>query len=100
MKYRLNSTEQETIIRYSRDESSATVYTSDRLVMARLDKLTQQFPDDYKCIWSDPQILGDGLSMGKKYTLTNKKRVRFTKPASRAQRAAGKANLAKINSKA
>lgn len=36
--------EQETVIQFNRDETNATIYTSDRTVMTRLNK----FPDTYQ----------------------------------------------------
>lgn len=81
--YRLPLAEQETTVTMTRDDKTARIYTSDRLVMAKLDKLCAEFPETYKCIWVDDQIMGDGLPMGKKYEV-NKKYVKFRKPVSQA----------------
>ena len=42
--------EQETIINYNAAEQTATVYTSDKTVMRRLDALVKGFPDHYRLI--------------------------------------------------
>lgn len=81
LNYRLPSDEQETVISHNRAGKMARIYTSDRLVMPKLDKLCREHPNVYKCVWSDPQILGDGLPMAKKYEV-EKKYVRPRKPMS------------------
>lgn len=40
--------EQETIISFNAGEQTATVYTRDRAVMRKLDRLAAEFPDIYK----------------------------------------------------
>lgn len=40
--------EQETIINFNAGEQTATVYTRDRAVMRKLDRLAVEFPDIYK----------------------------------------------------
>lgn len=99
LSYRLSLSEQETHISFTRDSDTANVYTSDRLEMAKLDKLARTFPNHYKIVWVDSQILGDGQPMGKKYTVP-KRYIRYGKPASDAQRAASARSIARINSKA
>ena len=42
--------EQETIINYNAGEQTATVYTRDKAVMRKLDRLVADFPDIYKLI--------------------------------------------------
>lgn len=91
MNYKLTLAEQETSVTMTRDEDMARIYTSDRLVMARLDKLCAEFPETYKCIWIDSQIVGDGLPMSKKYEV-RKKYVKFRKPLSTAAIAANARN--------
>lgn len=46
----LTRLEQETVINFNAGEQSATVYTRDKAVMRKLDKLTEEFPDSYKQI--------------------------------------------------
>ena len=46
----LKRIEQETIINFNVAEREATVYTSDKATMRKLDALVTEFPDIYKCI--------------------------------------------------
>ena len=46
----LKRIEQETIINFNVAEREATVYTSDKTTMRKLDALVTEFPDIYKCI--------------------------------------------------
>lgn len=79
--YRLRAQEQETTITITRDEDFARIYTSDRRMMARLDALAREYPEEYKVTWADHQIMGDNLPMGKRYAV-RRKLVRFAKPVS------------------
>lgn len=97
LNYRLSFAERETTFVHCRADSDATIYTSDRARMAKLDKLCAKFPGVYQCVWTDTQILGDGLPMGKRYSVPSKL-IRFGKPASEAQKAAGREKAAKMNS--
>lgn len=81
LNYRLPSDEQETVISHNRAGKMARIYTSDRLVMPKLDKLCREHPNVYKCVWVDSQILGDGLPMAKRYEV-EKKYVRHRVPIS------------------
>ena len=45
---KLSRYEQETIVNYNAGEQTATVYTRDRTVMRKLDRLVADFPDTYK----------------------------------------------------
>lgn len=45
--------EQETTISYSRDDDTATVYTSDRTVMTKLDKLAYDSTTPWICYKTD-----------------------------------------------
>ena len=47
---RLTRYEQETIINFNAGEQKATVYTKDKAVMRKLDKLAEEFPEIYKQI--------------------------------------------------
>lgn len=106
--YNLNKIEQETIINtdndntsimYDRSEPMASVYTADRNRMKKLDKLCEQYPDVYTCYWVDDLIMKDGKPRGKKYSFPTRF-LKFSKPASKAQIEAARANMSKINSKA
>ena len=46
----LSRYEQETVVNYNAEEQTATVYTRDRTVMRKLDRLVADFPDTYKLI--------------------------------------------------
>ena len=47
---RLTRYEQETIINFSADDQTATLYTRDPVVMRKVDALVVEYPDIYKCI--------------------------------------------------
>ena len=95
--YRLSKAEQELTLTVCRADDDVRVYTSDRVYMRKLDKLCETFPDVYKCSWVDGQVLGDALPMGKRYTFP-RRFLRFASPPSEAQRAAARANAAKMHS--
>lgn len=67
--------EQETIISFSRDGSSADVWTSDTTMMTKLDKRCIESPNEYKCVEVGKSL--DGLLTNKRYTIKNKKLVSF-----------------------
>ena len=78
MKYYLRTDEQETTITITRGVDDALIYTSDRLMMTKLDRRCKELPDVYKCIWDDTQIMGDKKPMGKRYSCPAKL-IRFGK---------------------
>jgi len=82
--------EQETSIVWDEAEQIAHIYAASPVSMRKLDKLVEEFPDVYKCVWTDK----DGSA--KKYTVA-KKYIRFGKPASEAKLAAVANNLKKRN---
>ncbi|MBQ8234807.1 MAG: hypothetical protein IJZ36_04425 [Bacilli bacterium] len=43
----LSRWEQETVVNYNNEEKTATVYTADPVVMRKLDKMVDKFPEDY-----------------------------------------------------
>ena len=47
---KLTRYEQETIINFSADDQTATLYTRDPAIMRKIDALVIEFPDIYKCI--------------------------------------------------
>lgn len=97
MDYRLSTQEQELTLTAVRADDVVTCYTSDRVYMRKLDKLHQEFPDVYRLVWTDSQIMGDGAPMGKRYQFP-RRYLRFGKPASEAQQAARRANAVKMRS--
>ena len=44
----LTKYEMETVVNYNAGEQTATVYTRDKSVMRRLDRLVADYPDSYK----------------------------------------------------
>ncbi len=42
--------EMETLVNYNAGEDRATVYTADKAVMRRMDKLVSEFPEQYKLL--------------------------------------------------
>ncbi len=49
----LTKYEQVTIINFNAGEQEAVVYTRDKTVMRRLDKLSKDYPDIYRIVESD-----------------------------------------------
>lgn len=85
--------EMETHITWNAEEKIATVYTCDPTTIRKLDKLVEQCPGVYSCIWE-----GENPT-AKKYTVPARY-VRFGKPISEAQAAAGREKMLKIHSAA
>ena len=46
----LTKYEMETVVNYNAGEQTATVYTRDKSVMRRLDRLVADYPDTYKLL--------------------------------------------------
>lgn len=78
MAYALSREERETLIRWNMAEKSVVIDTADPAVIRRLDKLAVDHPQVYACTRSD-ETYG-----AKRYTLCDKRYVRFGKPASEA----------------
>ena len=87
----LSRYEQETIVNYNAGEQTATVYTRDRTVMRKLDRLAADFPDTYKLIGQ--------TDIDKTYSLP-KSYVSYCKPRkiSDEQRKRAREQMLKINS--
>lgn len=83
--------EQETIINFNAGEQTATVYTRDRAVMRKLDRLVAEFPDTYK--------LTGQTDIDKTYAMP-KSYVSYRKPRrlSDEQREQARLRMEKINS--
>lgn len=88
----LSRYEQETIINYNAGEQMATVYTRDKAVMRKLDRLVAEFPDIYK-------MTGDS-GIDKTY-LMPKSYVNYRKPKklNKEQREQARRKMIEINSK-
>jgi hypothetical protein len=67
--------EQETTINYNREEKTADVWTSDRTVMTKLDRLCETAPENYRCI--DIAKTRDGELISKQYTIADKSLLSF-----------------------
>lgn len=70
----LSRYEQETVINYNNEESFASVYTRDPVIIRKLDKLCDKYPDAYKLVCED--------DISKTYEFS-KKLVRFGAPVTR-----------------
>ena len=68
----LSRYEQETVVNYNAGEQTATVYTRDRTVMRKLDRLAADFPDTYKLIGQTD--IDKTYSMPKSYVTYRKPR--------------------------
>ena len=90
---RLTRYEQETIILMNAGDKKATVYTADRTVMRRLDKLVKAYPDIYRIESED--------DVSKTYTMP-KTYVSYRKPRaiSEAKRQQARGMMRKINRRA
>ena len=84
--------EQETIIRWAADESTATISTSNPAIIRRLDKLTEIAPEAYSRIFELSEIRDARYSMPVKL-------LRFGKPASEARREINRRNGALLAEK-
>lgn len=69
------SEEQETTISYCRNEQGAEVWTSDRTVMTKLDRLTRDAPDSYSLQAADKDA--SGLICSKTYYIKSKSLLSF-----------------------
>ena len=87
---KLTRYEQETIINFSADDQTATLYTRDPVVMRQLDALVTEYPDIYKCIGE--------TDIDKTYSMP-KSRISYRKPRhlSEKQRNAARERMMKIN---
>lgn len=82
--------EAETTVTFSDADRMVNIYSASPVVMRRLDRLCENFPDVYKCIWTE-----DG-GTAKKYTVGDKKYIKFGKPASEAMKQRGRDFAAKM----
>ena len=78
--------EMETSIVWDDEEKVAHIYTSSPVSMRKLDKLCEQFPEEYRRIWEERA--GERVTAAK-YEVPSK-RIRLGKPASEAKREAAR----------
>ena len=87
----LSAYERETIINYNMADQDATIYTHDKKMIARLEKLSAKFPDDFKRKSQSPS--GDATY------IFPKKYLSIREPYSEARRQAARERALKGNMK-
>ena len=85
-RYTLTRAERETVIRFDAEERIAHIYTADPVYMRRLDKLTEEDPNTYRCVEVDP------LGYFKKYEAPAD-RIAFRKGTTDEQRKAARRRM-------
>lgn len=86
--------EQETSIVWDDEQKTANVYTASPKSMRKLEKLAAQFPDVYRCTWTEET---GGNVTAARYEV-DARYIRFGRPASAAQVEASRANAVKMHS--
>lgn len=86
----LTKYEMETVVNYNAAEQRATVYTRDKSVMRRLDRLVADYPDTYKLI--NQTDIDKTYSMPKTYVNYRKPRVLSDKQREQARQRMSKLN--------
>ena len=81
MKGGVPASEQETTITYTRNLAYADVWTSDRTVMTKLDRLCKEAPENYQCADIGKDLSGRLIS--KAYRIRDKRLLSFrsTRPS-------------------
>ena len=69
--------EQETTINFSRTQDAVDVWTSDKTVMTKLDKLCITAPGFYKLIAEHKAQDDDGAIISKEYRISDKRMLSF-----------------------
>ena len=87
----LTKYEMETVVNYNAGEQTATVYTRDKSVMRRLDRLVADYPDTYKLLRQTD--IDKTYSMPKSYVTYRKPRKLNDEQREQARR-----RMAKLNS--
>lgn len=87
----LTKYEMETVVNYNAGEQTATVYTRDKSVMRKLDRLVADYPDSFTLI--SQTDIDKTYSMPKSYITYRKPRT-----VSNEQRELARQKMAKINS--
>ena len=87
---KLTKYEMETIVNYNAVEQTATVYTRDKSVMRKLDRLVADYPDSYKLL--NQTDIDKTYSMPKSYVTYRKPRM-----ISNEQREQARQRMAKLN---
>ena len=87
----LTKYEMETVVNYNAAEQTATVYTRDKSVMRKLDRLVADYPDTYKLLKQTD--IDKTYSMPKSYVTYRKPRTLSDK-----QREQARQRMSKLNS--
>lgn len=82
--YRLTNEERETLIRWNAADKRVIIDSADPVVIRKLDKLCEKYPDAYTC------VSVDDVYKAKRYSLTDCRFIRFGWPASEAVRNAAR----------
>ena len=88
---KLTKYEMETIVNYNAAEQTAIVYTRDKAVMRKLDRLVEAYPESYRLV--DQTDIDKTYSMPKSYVNYRKPRTISTE-----QREQARLRMAQINS--
>lgn len=88
---KLTKYEMETTVNYNAGEQTATVYTRDKAVMRKLDRLVEAYPESYRLL--------EQTDIDKTYSMP-KSFVNYRKPraVSAEQREQARLRMAKLNS--
>ena len=87
----LTKCEMETVVNYNVGEQTATVYTRDKSVMRRLDRLVADYPDSYRLLRQTD--IDKTYSMPKSFVTYRKPRA-----VSNEQREQARQRMTKLNS--
>lgn len=87
----LTKYEMETVVNYNAGEQTATIYTRDKSVMRRLDRLVADYPDSYRLLRQTD--IDKTYSMPKSFVTYRKPRA-----VSNEQREQARQRMAKLNS--
>ena len=74
--YKLSKWEQETVVCFNREERKAVIYTCDPVIMRRMDRLVEQYPDHYT---QEREETFSGDVISRTYNV-DKRYIRFAKP--------------------
>ena len=87
---KLTKYEMETIVNYNAAEQTATVYTRDKAVMRKLDRLVEAYPESYRLL--DQTDIDKTYSMPKSYVTYRKPRMLSDKHREQARQRMSKLN--------
>ena len=88
---KLTKYEMETIVNYNAAEQTATVYTRDKAVMRKLDRLVEAYPESYRLV--DQTDIDKTYSMPKSYVTYRKPRMLSDKQREQARQRMEKLNV-------